>query len=297
MSVRPDPAPSAPPRPPTDRVADRPRTAEHRDTPTPTAHRLFEMPISLIDPNPHQPRRRVEDESFNDLVSSIRQHGILQPLIVTRAAAAADGERYELVAGERRLRAAARVGLSTVPAMVRETRELEQLELAVVENIQRQDLNPIEEALAYQQLSDEFGLTQEEIARKVGKRRTTVANAVRLLTLPPEMQQALRDGRLTASHAKILLTAVTPQERQRLFEQILNQQLPVRAAAQLGQRTTIRRYVRRSIDPLTQAVEDELRTRFGTKVKITKRDNRGAVFIEFYSADEYQQLIERLRRS
>ncbi|MEK7637406.1 MAG: ParB/RepB/Spo0J family partition protein [Patescibacteria group bacterium] len=252
--------------------------------------RLFDIPTGLIDPNPHQPRHHVSDESLDDLVQSIKQHGILQPLMVTKH----DG-RFQLIAGERRLRAAVRLGLPSVPAMVRDSHELEQLELAIVENVQRQDLNPVEEAHAYQQLADEFGLTQEEIATKVGKSRATIANALRLLSLPAEMLSALREGRLTGSHAKILLTAVTPNERQRLFRHIVDQRLPVRAASALGRQTTVRRYNRRTVDPLTQAAEDELRVKFGTKVTISKRDGRGHIAIDFYSDDEFRNLFEQLR--
>lgn len=257
---------------------------------TVSKQRLFDIPTGLIDPNPHQPRHHIQEESLDELVQSIKQHGILQPLIVTK-----NNDRYQLIAGERRFRSAERLGLSSVPAIVRDSRELEQLELAIVENVQRQDLNPVEEAHAYQQLADEFGLTQEEIAKKVGKSRATVANALRILGLPTEMLTALREGRLSSSHAKLLLTAVTPNERQRLFRQIVDQQLPVRAATALGRQTTVRRYNRRTTDPLTQAAEDELRMKYGTKVTITKRDGRGHVAIDFYSDDEFKQLFERLR--
>ncbi len=251
---------------------------------------LYDVPTELIDPNPHQPRHKIEAESLDDLVASIRQHGILQPLIITK-----HGQRYQLIAGERRFRAAERLGLASVPAIIRDTRELEQLELAIVENVQRQDLNPVEEALAYQQLAEEFGLTQDEIAKKVGKSRTTVANVIRLLQLPPDMLQALRQEKISASHAKILLSAVTPAERQQLFDQIMHQQLPVRAAAQLGRSTTVRRYSRRKVEPAVQAYEDELRGKFGTKVTITKREGRGHVSLEFYSDEEFTNLINRLR--
>jgi len=254
------------------------------------APRLLDIPIELIDPNPHQPRRNFQTEAFDELVKSIRQHGIIQPMVVTK-----NGERYELIAGERRLRAAKRLGFPTVPAIVRETRELEQLEMAIVENVQRQDLNPVEEALAYQQLLDEFGLTQEEVAEKVGKSRTTVANAMRLLTLPPEMLSALRDGKITASHGKVLLSAVTPHEREKLFAQIVHQSLPVRAAGTLGRATTVRRHSRRRADPEIIAAEDELRNRFGTKVTISRREDRGTVSIDFYSDEEYHTLLNRLR--
>jgi ParB family chromosome partitioning protein len=266
----------------------------YRPVATPTeltsGKRIYDIPVNLVDPNPHQPRHRVQDEALQDLVDSIKQHGILQPLIVTK-----EGERYQLIAGERRWRAAQRLGLPSVPAIIREARELEQLELAIVENVQRENLNSVEEANAYQQLSEEFGLTQEEIALKVGKSRATVANALRILTLPADMQQALREGKLTTSHAKILLTAVTPAERQQLFKKILDQSLPVRAAAQLGRTTTVRRYTRRQVDPAVRAAEDELRARFGTKVTIAKREHRGSINIEFYSDEEYHNLLSRLQ--
>ena len=258
--------------------------------PMASKQRLLDIPTGLIDANPHQPRHQFHEESLDELVQSIKQHGILQPLIVVRS-----GERFQLIAGERRLRSAQRIGLASVPAIVRDSHELEQLEVAIVENVQRENLNPVEEAYGYQQLSDEFGLTQEEIAKKVGKSRATVANALRVLTLPQEMLTALREGKISNSHAKVLLTAVTPNERQRLFRQIIDQQLPVRAATSLGRQTTVRRHSRRTVDPLTQAMEDELRTKFGTKVTVTKRDGRGHVSIDFYSDQEFQQLFERLR--
>lgn len=274
----------------TDVVGGKPGSTFSEEDAVGLGKRIFDIPVGLIDPNPHQPRHTIGGEPLEDLVNSIRQHGIIQPLIATRR----DG-RYQLIAGERRFRAAQKLGLPSVPAIVRDTHELEQLELAIVENVQREDLNPIEEALGYHQLSDEFGLTQEEIAKKVGKSRATVANAIRMLSLPPEMQQALRQGTMTTSHAKILLSAVTPAERQRLFEQILEQKLPVRAAARLGQQTTVRRYTRRAVDPLIQAKEDSLRTALGTKVTITKREHRGSVAIEFYSDEELESLFNRLQ--
>ncbi len=270
-----------------------PVAAPERSPSRPTADPrpgLYDIPLEVIDPNPHQPRHKIEAETIDDLVASIKQHGILQPLIVTRR-----GDRYQLIAGERRFRSAQRLGLPSVPAIVRDSKELEQLEIAIVENVQRSDLNPVEEALAYQQLAEEFALTQDDIAKKVGKSRATIANAIRILQLPPEMLQALRQGKISSSHAKILLSAVTPAERQKLFDQIINQQMPVRAAAQLGRSTTVRRYVRRKTDPEVQAYEDELRGKFGTKVSITKREGRGHVNIEFYSDEEFNQLIERLK--
>jgi ParB family chromosome partitioning protein len=250
------------------------------------------VPIELIDANPHQPRHAFQSDALDDLVSSIRQHGIIQPLVMTR-----NGSRYTLIAGERRLRAAKQVGLQTVPGLVRDSAELEQLEIAIVENVQREDLNPVEEALAYQQLSEEFGMTQDQISHKVGKSRASVANAIRLLSLPPEMLSALREGRITPSHGKVLLAAVTPNEREELFKQITQQSLPVRAAGSLGRTTTVRRYARRNVDPLVRADEDQLRSHFGTKVKITKRDQRGSITFEFYSEEDYRQLLDRFQSS
>ena len=282
------------PPPPVAPIAPRPAMPVRRAVEPPieltSSKRIYDIPVNIVDPNPHQPRHRVQDEALQDLVDSIKQHGILQPLIVTK-----EGERYQLIAGERRLRAAQQLGLPSVPAIIREARELEQLELAIVENVQRENLNPVEEANAYQQLSEEFGLTQEDIARKVGKSRATVANALRILSLPTEMQQALRESKISGSHAKILLTAITPAERQQLFKKIMDQSLPVRAAAQLGRTTTVRRYTRRQVDPAVRAAEDELRARFGTKVTITKRDHRGTISIEFYSDEEYHNLLSRLQ--
>lgn len=285
--VKPIPPPTVPEPAPVRPTAVKPPSSKSSAGPRPG---LYDVPVELIDPNPHQPRHAIEPASLDDLVASIKQHGILQPLIVTK-----QGERYHIVAGERRFRAAQRLGLPSVPAIVRDTRELERLELAIVENVQREDLNPVEEAHAYQQLAEEFGLTQDDIAKKIGKSRTTVANAIRLLQLPAEMLAALRNGTLSASHAKVLLSAVTPADRQRLFDQIMNQQLPVRAAANLGRSTTVRRYTRRKVDPATQAYEDELRGKYGTKVSISKRDGRGHVSIEFYSDEEFSNLINRLR--
>lgn len=271
-------------------VASEPPPKIESDGSSLSKQKLFDIPTGLIDPNPHQPRHHIQPEGLDELVQSIKQHGILQPLIVTKK----DG-RFQLIAGERRLRSAQRIGLPSVPAIIRDSHELEQLEVAIVENVQRQDLNPVEEAHAYHQLADEFGLTQEEISKKVGKSRATVANALRILSLPPEMLSALREGKISGSHAKVLLTAVTPTERQRLFRQIIDQQLPVRAATALGRQTTVRRYNRRTTDPITQAVEDELRVKFGTKVTVTKRDGRGHVAIDFYSDEEFKNLFERLR--
>lgn len=292
------PKPEVPPQPPRITIAPplpaRPLAPSAAiklpDSPT-SQQQVFDIPVSLVDPNPQQPRRSVDNDQLEGLIQSVRQHGIIQPLIVTK-----QGNRYQLIAGERRFRAAERLGLSTVPALIRDTEEIEQLEIAIVENIQRQDLNPIEEALAYQQLNDEYGLTQDQVALKVGKSRTTIANAMRLLSLPAPMLAALRDGRISVSHGKILLSAITPAERQQLFEQILEHQLPVRAAGTLSRTTTVRRHARRPADPVVQAVEDELRDQFRTKVTVRKREHRGAVSIEFYSDEEYDKLINRLRR-
>lgn len=230
--------------------------------------RIRELPIELIDPNPHQPREHFDHAGLEELVSSIQVHGVMQPVIVTPKT---DG-RYELIAGERRLRASKIAGLSRIPAIVRTATEQEKLELAIIENIQRQDLNPLEEANAFIRLQNEFSLTQEEIAKRAGKSRSQVANTVRLLQLPEEVQSALRQGRISASNARTLLSMPTDEDRMQLFRAMLEGDFTVR---QTEARVPHRRPRRTSVaDPNVSAAERELRDALGMKVVI-KRDPRG----------------------
>ena len=248
---------------------------------------VLEIPLDRIARNPQQPRQHFDHTQLEDLILSIKEHGIIQPLVVTRRT---DGG-YELIAGERRLRAATIAGLKTVPAIVRQAEDQEKLELALIENVQRQDLNPIEEAIAYRRLMNEFSLTQDQVSQKVGKSRPQVANAVRLLQLPEEVQHAMIEGRISASNGRTLLSLPDERERLKLFHAMLDQNFTVR-------QTEARVPHRRShsvVDPNVAAAEDNLRTKLNCHVQI-KRDARGQgeIRLKFYSDEELRSLIEKL---
>ena len=245
--------------------------------------------IDKIRPNPRQPRIEFDEGALAELVTSIRTQGVIQPLLVRRRP---DGD-YELVAGERRLRAAERAGLTHVPVFAREISDAESLELALVENIQRDDLLPLEEATAYQRLINEFGHTQEEVAERVGKSRPAVANALRLLRLPESIKQDLTRGRLTAGHARVLLSIDDADAQVRASKQIQARQMSVRDAEQLAAaRKGGTRPVAR--DPHRGALERELSSALGTRVRITPKGRGGRIEIEFYSPEELQGLVDRI---
>ncbi|PLX26528.1 hypothetical protein C0581_04320 [Candidatus Parcubacteria bacterium] len=253
--------------------------------------KVWQIPLSEIVPNAHQPRKEFDHGKLEDLVSSIKKHGILQPLVVTERE---DGG-YELIAGERRLRASEVAGLVSVPALVRSATEQEKLELALIENIQRQDLNPIEEAFAYARLMEEFNLTQEEVSSQVGKNRSTVANTVRLLNLPDEIQKALVDGTLSAGKARALLSLKNEKEQLDVFKSMAGQGMSVRdverAVEEKGpasRKGSVRR------DPNIRAQEELLEDRLGTKVRITGRGERGIISMEYNSKSELRRLIQEL---
>ncbi|MFH0829194.1 MAG: ParB/RepB/Spo0J family partition protein [Candidatus Kerfeldbacteria bacterium] len=253
--------------------------------------RVLKIPTSSIMMNPHQPRKGVDHTALEELIDSIREHGILQPLIVVRK-----GDRYQLIAGERRLRSAAIIGLPTVPAIVRDATTQEQLELAIVENVQRKDLNPMERAFAYRKLIDDFGLTQDQVAKRVGKSRVTVANTIRLLELPEDVQRAVAEEKLSEGHAKVIAGASPAKEQLRLFKQILEQSLSVRGGERLARaKHGSSRF--RPADPDLVAVEEELRERFGTRVRADRKGKTGTIIIEFYSDEEFRALVMRLRRA
>ena len=256
----------------------------------PTAEQLWRIPISEIVANPEQPRRDFSHQDMEELVASITQHGILQPLIVS----ARDDGGYELIAGERRLRAAHIAGLSEVPALVRSATQQEKLEFALIENIQRQSLNPIEEAFAYDRLMNEFGLTQQDVADRVGKKRSTVANLLRLLALPGDMQKALIDGKLTVGKAKAILSLSDPRDQMRVFRDALGEELNVQDVERrvAGSGKSRKGSVRR--DPNLAAQEALVEERLGTKVRITRRGEKGAIVIEYYSQEELKRLLQEL---
>lgn len=250
---------------------------------------VLEIPTDLIDTNPRQPRTHFSASDLEDLIASVKEHGIIMPLIVTK-----NGDRYELIAGERRLRAAKMLALKTVPAVARDATEQEKLELALIENVQRQDLNALEEALAYRALIDEFNLIQEEVARRVGKSRSAVANVLRLLDLPVEMQQALRDGKITKSHARTLLSETDPGRQTALFQEMLRGTMTVHAAEKRVNSGKKPSKAGRAVDPNIAAHENRLRELLGTKVTIRERGGKGAITIEFYSKEELIDLLDRL---
>ncbi len=259
-------------------------------TPAQPGEQVQQVPLGAITPNSHQPRQHFDHQGLEELVASIKAHGILQPLIVR----AISSGRFELIAGERRLRAAELAGLTTVPVIAREASEQQQLELALVENLQRQNLNPLEEAHAYRQLQDEFGLTQAQVSEQVGKSRAQVANTERLLSLPPRIQEALRAGTLTMGHAKVILGLSTAAEQEKLFDAITREGLPVRLAEAKAAGYRVRGHERRVTSPEVRAYEQELMQALGTKVKIRGTRDRGVIEAIFYSTQELAALVKKL---
>jgi ParB family chromosome partitioning protein len=252
-----------------------------------------EIPLARIRPNPYQPRRGTADKAIEDLAASIREHGVLQPILVTEVL---DG--YQLVAGERRFRAAEMAGLERIPAVVRNIADRSQLELALVENIQRADLNPMEEAHAYRQLVDEFGLSQEEIAKRVGRARATIANTLRLLETDPAVQVAVTDGHITEGHARAI-GGLDPPAQVHLLGAIVSRELSVRQAEELARRLRDSRAPAKlkrttSGDPDLERVEEDLRRSLGTKVSLARTRRGGRIVIEYYSDEELGRLYERL---
>src|SRR5262252_10575933 len=247
-----------------------------------------ELPIESIVPNPLQPRKSFDSSSLQDLSDSLRRTGVLQPVVVRR-----HGHQYQIVVGERRWRAAKMAGLSHIPAIVREATEAQSLELALVENLLREDLNPMEEAEAYQRLLTEFSWTQEELGERVGKDRSSVANFLRLLKLPDVIQADLRSGRLTMGHARALLSLTSSTDQLKLREQILAHSWSVRTtedSVQTKRRPLPRRLSRRSAD-LT-ALEDSLRQALATRVRVIGNERAGRIEIAYTSAEDLERLTE-----
>ena len=251
-----------------------------------------EIALDRIVDNPYQPRRSIDGGDLEALAASIAEHGVLQPILVTETL-----EGYQLVAGERRVRASRLAGLTRIPAVVRQLEDQHQLELALVENIQRTDLNPLDEAQAYRKLIDEFGYSQEQVARKVGRARSTVANTVRLLELDPVVQEAVADGRLSEGHARALV-GLDPDQQVALLEITVARQLSVRQVEELARRVRepapIAQEARPRQDPDAERVEEDLRRALGTKVSLARTRRGGRIVIEFYSDEELGRLYERL---
>ncbi len=269
-------------------------TWQSSPTPVGTNEQVQLLPIASISPNPQQPRKIFEEDQLEDLATSIKQHGIIQPLIVI----AAEGvDRYTLIAGERRLRAAKLAGLKDVPAIVRTASQQEQLEFAIIENVQREDLNPIERARAYQSLADQFSLTHEDIAQRVGKSRATVTNTLRLLNLPVVVQQTLQSGEITEGHARSLLALPSARAMEAALDSILSLGLNVRQTELLvsklsGKAPTSKKLTTRSAE--AEDLENRLRQFFHTKVMLSKGKRGGTISISFYSDEELNAILDRL---
>jgi ParB family chromosome partitioning protein len=254
-----------------------------------------EIPIARVRPNPRQPRQRIDAAELETLAASVREHGVLQPILVTETL---DG--YQLVAGERRLRASEMAGLERIPAIVRQFADREQLELALVENLQRADLGPLEEAHAFRSLIDEFGMSPDTIAARVGRSRSTIANTMRLLELDPRIQRALGDGVISEGHARAI--GGLPVEHQpRVLDTIVEQGLSVRQTEELVRRLREPRPAKADaenrlprLDPDLERVEEELRHALGTKVTLARSRRGGRIIIEYYSDEELTQLYDRL---
>jgi ParB family chromosome partitioning protein len=255
-----------------------------------TGDQFFYCGIEEITPNPYQPRQNVRDKAFKELVDSVRERGILQPLLVRSIEGG-----YQLIAGERRWRAAQLAGLQRVPVIIKESAEPESFELALIENIQRKDLNPIEEGAAYRRLHQEFQLSQEKIAKKIGKDRSTVANMIRLLKLPDKIRNDIAGGVLSMGHARALLALPAADAQLRARNTIVKRNLSVRETEKLIQALLKKKKKVKAATPLdshARAIIDRLIRHFGTKVNIARRGKRGKIEIEFYSDDDLQRILD-----
>ncbi|NOR90280.1 MAG: ParB/RepB/Spo0J family partition protein [Anaerolineales bacterium] len=263
----------------------------------PSKQGLLQVPVENIQPNPRQPRTSPEMENISQLADSIREHGILQPLVVLPKGA---GGSYTLIAGERRLRAAQKAGLEFVPVIVREANEQQQLEWALVENLQRTDLNPLETANGYLQLADEFDLSHAEIAKRVGKNRATVSNTLRLLKLSAAVRGALTENKISEGHARALLSLPTAQAQSAALQSILERELSVRQTEELVQRLLGERRKKKPTTkrpPEETDLENQLRDALGTRVTLKRGRRGGSLVIRFFSDEELNALVDRLLAS
>jgi len=253
---------------------------------------VTQIPLDKISPNPRQPRANFDPDELTELASSIREHGVIQPLIVTQGE---KPKQYTLITGERRLLAAREAGLNSVPAILRDVSDQELVELALVENVQRADLSPLEAAEAYRQLAEEFNLSHEDIAVRVGKSRVTITNTIRLLKLPPAVQKAVAEGHISEGHARALLALSTPQSQSAALQTVIRQDLNVRQTEELvrrlsGEKTRLPPKAEQS--PEVIALQGRLRERLGTKVSLNRRRKGGTMVIHYYSDEELNALVD-----
>jgi len=263
---------------------------------------VFWIEVEKIHPNPYQPRKEFDQAQLQSLADSMRQYGVLQALVVTRTEVEKPegglAVEYELIAGERRLRAAKLAGLSQVPVLIRSGAEddLTKLELAIIENIQREDLNAVDRAKAFEKLSKEFGFTHEQIGRKVGKSRVYVSNTLRLLMLNEEILKALSEGKITEGHSRPLMMLVDrPEEQETLFKEIMYKKLNVREAEGIARRIAFEK-ARKLMDPELVDIESKLKESLGTRVRIEKKEEGGKITIDFFSHDDLENLFNMLTR-
>ncbi|OUN11606.1 MULTISPECIES: ParB/RepB/Spo0J family partition protein [unclassified Flavonifractor] len=256
------------------------------------------LPISQVEPGLKQPRKRFDEESLQDLADSIRTHGVIQPLTVRRLASG----YYQIIAGERRWRAAKIAGLTEIPAVIIEADDRKVMELGLIENLQREDLNPVEEANGYKVLMDEYGLTQEEVAQRVGKSRPAVANALRLLALPDPVHQLLEEGKLSAGHARAILAAPTGELQKKLAQKVIAEDLSVRQTEALAKRLAAGEKEPPSPPPgpdlsiYLRAAEKSLAARFGRKVNIISGKKKGKIELEYYNPEDLNTLLDLLEQ-
>jgi len=246
---------------------------------------VVKISASAISANPWQPRTHFDQDRLHELAASIKEHGILQPLIVTDAG----GGKYQLVAGERRLKAAQLIGITEVPCIVRKIEDQKKLEVSLIENLQRHNLNALEEALGYKRLMDEFGLTQEEVAARVGKSRSSVANFLRVLSLPQSILEALAEERITFSHAKVILSYPAEKDQLKALELILKQKLSVAAASR-----PVRNPRASASDPVLASWEEKLTEHFGFRTRIKKLGKGGSIEIQFPSDEDLKSILDKL---
>jgi len=245
--------------------------------------------VERIKPNRYQPREEFNKEKLDELILSIKEKGVVQPILIRPSA---DG--YELIAGERRLRAVRSLGFSEIPAVIKDVDDMNAMELSLIENIQREELNAIEEARAYQRLIDEFNFTQEMVGQAVGKDRATVANSLRLLTLPKKVQELLSKNLLSPGHAKVLLSVGSAGDQISLSKKIVQKDISVRALENIIRRKRPVKKVDLSVDNNTRAIEEKLQERLGTKVRIARGKKRGTIQVEFYSSEDLERILKVL---
>lgn len=269
-----------------------------------TKESVYFVETDKVRPNPQQPRREFDEEGLKDLAESIRRHGIIQPLVVTKhEEATSRGQEvwYELVAGERRLRAGRLAGLKHVPVVIRDAEEEQKLEVALVENLQRHNLSPLEEARAFRKLMDSFGLSQQDVATRVGKSRPAVANTMRLLDLPQEVQKGLSEGKITEGHARALLGLRDPLQILSLYAEAVEKNFSVRDVEEIVRMQAVSAGVRKVrepkvVDPEVREYQSKLASALGTRVHLKGKPNRGKIVVEFFSREELQGIIDRIMR-